>query len=681
MSAIRSKADIQLNLLERAANDPKRTYKRALVDRLFSFLHDLLNDRRWPKKIIMSFYEELKRRNVVKVAVLYVVATWLILQVADVLFDALELPSMWVRLVLAILILGFPLALIFSWVYEMTPEGLKREKDVDRSQSITSDTARKVNVLIIVMLALAIGAVVMNQLIGQASPFVLISVVILLVVVAVVLVRLVPTATPAPILAEPTNATVALATEPSANAPTAIAVLPFVNMSSDDEQEYFSDGLSEELLNLLTKIPELRVAARTSSFSYKGKDVKVAQIGEELNVAHVLEGSVRKSGNRVRITAQLIHAEDGYHLWSESYDRTLDDVFAIQDEIAAEVVAQLKVTLLSAAPVVKETDPEAYALFLQARHLARQGTTQAFEQSVTLYQQALAVAPDYIAAWDGLAAVYSDQTDRGLRPTEEGYALARRAADKALAIDPDYAKGYARLGWIKMVHDHDLAAAARHLERAMELDPIDPDILGDAAVLAEDLGRLDEAIALQEYVVARDPVNSRAHRRLGLSYLSAGRLDDAIASFRTTLTLSAGQLGVGQLMGVALLKKGDPEAALEAMRREAGGGWRQIGLAMAYHALGQLADSDAALAEAIEKVEQEASYNIAYALAFCGEADRAFAWLDKAVQYNDPGLAQVANMPMFANIHSDPRWLPFLESIGKSPEQLAAIEFEVTRPE
>jgi tetratricopeptide (TPR) repeat protein len=359
----------------------------------------------------------------------------------------------------------------------------------------------------------------------------------------------------------------------------------------------------------------------------------------------------------------------------------LDDVFAIQDEIAAEVVAQLKVTLLSAAPIVKETDPEAYALFLQARHLAHQGTTQAFEQSITLYQQVLAVAPDYIAAWEGLAAVYSDQTDRGLRPTEEGYALAHAAADKALAIDPDYAKGYARLGWITMLHDRDLAAAARHLERAMELDPIDPDILGDAAVLAEDLGRLDDAVALQEYVVARDPVNSRAHRRLGLSYLSAGRLDDAIASFRTTLTLSPGQLGAGQLMGVTLLKKGEPEAALAAMQLEAGGGWRQIGLAMAYHALGQMAESDAAMAEAIKKVEQEASYNIAYVLAFRGEADRAFAWLAKAVQYNDPGLAQVANMPMFANIHSDPRWLPFLEKIGKSPKQLAAIEFEVTLPE
>jgi TolB-like protein/Tfp pilus assembly protein PilF len=629
----------------------------------------------------MSFYEELKRRNVVKAAVLYVIASWLILQIADVLFDAMELPPTWVRLVLAILILGFPLALIFSWVFEITPEGLQREKDVDRSQSITADTGRKVNVLIIVMLALAIAVVVMDQLMGQVSPFVLIGVVVLLLIAAIVLARLVPSATSARVPAEPALAAAAAGTEPAGETPKAIAVLPFVNMSSDKEQEYFSDGLSEELLNLLSKIPELRVAARTSSFSYKGKDVKVAQIGAELNVGHVLEGSVRKSGDRVRITVQLIQAEDGYHLWSETYDRTLDDVFAIQDEIAAEVVAQLKVTLLSAAPIVEETDPEAYALFLQARHLARQGATESFEQSVALYQQALAIAPAYIAAWDGLAAVYCDQTDRGLRPIEEGYALARVAADKALAIDPDYPQGHARLGWIAIAYDGALAAAARHLERALELEPTDLDILGDAADLAGSLGRLDEAIALQEYVVARDPVNARGHRRMGVSYLWAGRLDEAIASFRTALTLSPGHLSVWNLIGTALLLKGEPEAALTAMQQESGPGWRLNGLVMAHHALGQAAESDVALAKWIEISEQMAAYNIAYVLAFRGETDRAFEWLDKAVQYKDPGLSQIAMEPRFANIRTDPRWLPFLESIGKSPDQLAAIEFEVTLPE
>jgi TolB-like protein len=628
----------------------------------------------------MSFYEELKRRNVAKVAVLYVVASWIILQVADVLFDALELPSTWVRLVLAILILGFPLALIFSWVYEMTPEGLKREKNLDRSQSTTPETGRKVNVLIVFLLALAIGSVVMDQLTGRVSTLVLIAAIVLIVVAAVVLARVVSTATPAVSPVESSVESDVSRAEPAGDTPNTIAVLPFVNMSSDTEQEFFSDGLSEELLNLLSRISALRVAARTSSFSYKDKDVKVSQIGDELNVAHVLEGSVRKSGNRVRITVQLIHAEDGYHLWSETYDRTLDDVFAIQDEIAAEVVAQLRITLLKGAPIVSETDPEAYALFLQARHLGRQGNATAFDQSIALYQRALAIDPTYIAAWDGIATAYSDMTDRGLRPSEEGYALVREAADKMLAIDPDFAKGHAHLARIGIILDGDLTAAADRTNRALELDLTNLDILGDAADLAIYLDRPKQALILHEYVIARDPMNAREHRRIGISYFMSGRLDEAIASFRTALNLSPTHLGVQSYIGMSLLLKSEPEAALAAMNEESGRGWRLNGQAMAYHALGQAADSDAALAEEIELVERVAAYNIAYAMAFRGDTDRAFEWLDKAVQYKDPGLSQIVAEPRFANIQNDPRWLPFLASIGKSPQQLAAIKFEVRLP-
>ena len=537
----------------------------------------------------MSVYEELKRRNVVKAAVLYIVSSWLILQVADVLFDALELPSTWLRLVLAILILGLPLTLIFSWVYEMTPDGLKREKDVDRNPSTTFETSRKVNILIIVMLALAIGAAFIEQLTGQVSPLVIVGVIVVLVVATFLLVRFVPSA--ASVSTVPTISTEAPATEapkqePANDSHQSIAVLPFVNMSSDAEQEYFSDGLSEELLNLLSKIPELRVAARTSSFSYKGKDVKVAQIGEELNVTHVLEGSVRKAGDRVRITTQLIQVENGYHLWSETYDRTLDDVFAIQDEIAAEVVAQLKVKLLGSPPSATTTDPQAYALYLQARHLGRQGTTRSFEQSITLFEQALAIAPDYVAAWDSLTEVYCEQTNRGLRPSEEGYALAREAANRSLAIDEDYPQSHARLAMIAINYDADLPAAARHLERALELDPTDLDILGHAAILAATLDRVDEAVALQECVIARDPVNARSHSRMGNFYLWAGRLDDAHASFLTALTLSPGYMGAQQMTGTVLLLKGEKDAALAAMQRETGKGWRLIGLVLAYHLLG-----------------------------------------------------------------------------------------------
>jgi serine/threonine protein kinase/Tfp pilus assembly protein PilF len=459
-----------------------------------------------------------------------------------------------------------------------------------------------------------------------------------------------------------------------------IAVLPFADMSPDKDQEYFSDGISEELLNLLAKIPELQVAARTSSFSYKGENVKIADVARDLNVAHILEGSVRKAGNEVRITAQLIKADDGFHMWSETWDRSLDDIFAIQDEIAADVVAQLKVTLLGAAPTVEATDPAAYALYLQARQLGRQGTAEGLEQSMALYQQALAIDPDYAAAWAGLARNYYTQAGTELHPIDEGYQLAREAANRALAIDPEYAPAYAQLGYIAVYHG-DLAAAARHLERALALDPTNSDIIANAAILARSLGRLDEAIALQEYAVGRDPVNPIGHARLGLFYLWAGRPDESIASYRTTLSLSPGRIGAKHNIGEALLLKGEPEAALAAIQQESSELWRMVGLPMAYHALGQAAESDATLAELIEKYEQETAYNIAYVLALRGEADRAFEWLDKAVQYNDPGLSEIAATNLFTNIHDDPRWLPFLESIGRSPEQLAAIEFEVTLPQ
>jgi len=455
-----------------------------------------------------------------------------------------------------------------------------------------------------------------------------------------------------------------------------IAVLPFVNMSSDPEQEYFSDGISEELLNLLAKIPEMQVAARTSSFSFKGQNLEIPEIAERLNVAHVLEGSVRKAGNEVRITAQLIRADDGFHVWSQTWDRTLDDIFAIQDEIAADVAAQLKVTLLGAAPTVEATDLAAYALYLQARQLGRRGTAEDLEQSMALYQQALAIDPDYAAAWAGLARDYYTRAGTELHPIDEGYQLAREAANRALAIDPEYAPAYAQLGYIAVYHG-DLAAAARHLERALALDPTNSDIIANAAILARSLGRLDEAITLQEYAVARDPVNPIGHARLGLFYLWAGRLDESIVSYRTTLSLSPGRIGAQHNIGEALLLKGEPEAALAAIQQESSELWRMVGLPMAYHALGQAAESDAALAELIEKYEQETAYNIAYVLALRNEADRAFEWLDKAVQYNDPGLVEIPATNLFTNIHDDPRWLPFLESIGKSPEQLAAIEFEV----
>jgi TolB-like protein/Flp pilus assembly protein TadD len=593
----------------------------------------------------MSLYDELKRRNVLRVGAAYVVASWLLIQIAETIFPLFGFDDTPARIVVIVLAIGFPLFLLFSWVFELTPEGLKRETEIDRAVSTTHTTGKKLDRIIIVLLALALGYFAFDKFVLD----------------------------PVRDAGELAVATQEARQEGRSEAlvesygDKSIAVLPFVNMSDDPGNEYFSDGISEELLNLLAKIPELRVIARTSSFSYKGKDVKVAELARELKVHYVLEGSVRKAGHQVRITAQLIEAQSETHLWSETYDRTLDDVFAIQDEIAAEVVARLKITLLGDAPKAEKTDPEVYALYLQARHLGRRGTSGDWEQSSALYQQALAIDPNYASAWSGLADSYITQAGWGLRSLDEGFTLARETANQALALDPVYAPAHASLSRIALIYDRDLESAARHLEHALALEPANPEILSVVANLVATLGRSDEAIAIGEYVVNRDPINPVYHEHLGFSYLWARRLDEAIASFRTALTLSPRFRAVHYRIGVALILKGELQTALVEIQQEQRVPKRLEGEVMVYHALGQAVASNAAMAELIDKYEHGSAYNIAYVLAFRGEADRAFAWLDKAVRYNDTGLQQIASQLEFTNIHDDPRWLHFLEFMGMSP--------------
>jgi tetratricopeptide (TPR) repeat protein len=419
------------------------------------------------------------------------------------------------------------------------------------------------------------------------------------------------------------------------------------------------------------------VAARTSSFSFKGKGVEIPEIARQLHVANVLEGSVRRSGEQLRITAQLIRAAEGYHLWSETYDRKMDDIFKIQDEIAGEVVKELKVKLLGAAPKVRTTDPKAYALYLQARELGRQVTPEALAKSDALYRQVLEIDPRYAPAWNGLGWNFTNKVSIGLMSGQEGYARAREAIEKALGIDPDYAPAHAALGYIAMYGDNDLAGAARHFQRAMALDPTDLDVLRRAATFLGNLGRLDEALTLEEAMVRRDPVNVSTLNKLSIDQCLAGRYDAAIASLRTVLSLSPNRAQAHSELGTALMLKGDATAALAEIEQEKSEIWRMIGLPMAYCALGRKTDADAAFNALIAKYEKDFAYNIAHVYAFCGDADKAFEWLDKAVAYQDPGLAEIVTENLFDKIHSDPRWLPFLRKIGKAPDQLAKIEFKV----
>jgi TolB-like protein/Flp pilus assembly protein TadD len=463
--------------------------------------------------------------------------------------------------------------------------------------------------------------------------------------------------------------------------PNSIAVLPFVNMSDDPANEYFSDGVSEELLNLLARIHELKVISRSSTFSFKDKDVDIPTIAEQLNVAYVLEGSVRKADERVRVTVQLIDAYSDTHVWSDTYDRNLDDIFAIQDDIARTVVERLKITLLGQTPRSEETDPEAYMLYLQARHLGNRGTGEGTEQSIALYKEALAVVPGYAAAWSGLANGYLNLYLHGQMTREESIRQARDASEKALQLDKNHAPAYAHLSRIELTYDRDLRLAASHLQHALTLEPTNPEILHRAIVMAYRLGRMDEAIRIGRFTIGRDPGNPESHYYLGIAYLWAGRLDDSIESFRTTQMLSPEYTSVHYRTGVALLLKGKPESALAEMQLEQHRAKQLEGLTIANFALGKLDQSSAALEELIEKYEFNSAYNIAYVLAYCGENDRAFEWLGRAAQFNDSGFTQLAYQPEFTNIHDDPRWAPYLESVGMSPTQLGAIDFSAVLPQ
>jgi len=588
-----------------------------------------------------SFFAELKRRNVLRAGVLYAGAVWAFGQGLSQFSPAIGLPDWSTRWFLIAAVIGFPFWIAFAWFYEFTPSGLKRESEIDAADSVAHHTGRKLNYWITGVLAVAVVLLLTNTF----------------------------------VLHHGVNEQAAIVAPPNS-----IAVLPFTNESADKQQDYFADGIAEDLLNLLTEVQSLRVAARTSSFAFQGKGLGIPEIAAKLHVANVLEGSVRKAGDEVRITAQLVRAADGYQIWSQSYDRKLDDIFAIQDGIAADVVKQLKVKLLGTAPKARATDPRAYALYLQARQLGRQSTADAFKSSDALYRQALAIDPRYVQAWVGLAGNFSNEASAGVLSNAQGLRQAREAAGKALAIAPDYAPAQAGLGYIA-TSQSDLPAAARYFERAVALDPTDLDVLRNNAQLLQTLGRLSPAIAVDEYVLARDPVNPTTLQNLGINYLYARRYDEAIATFHTLLSLSPGFGGAHYAVGVALLLKGDAPGGLAQMQQEKAEVWRMIGLPLVYCALGRKADADAAFAALIAKYAKDTSYNIAYDYAYCGEADPAFAWLDQAVAYQDPGLSGIVTENLFDKIRHDPRWLPFLRKLGYAPEQLAKIKFTVTLPD
>ncbi len=591
----------------------------------------------------MNFFEELNRRNVFKIAIAYSITSWVIAQMAALAADSFLAPEWVMKMIITILMLGFPVALVMAWAYEMTPGGLKRERDLDSSEH-KRQASGKLDRTIVVALIAALAYIAYDKLVIDPKHEA----------------NLLETVQSQ--IAEPVSGTQETG-ETTEVSKQSIAVLPFVNMSDDAANEYFSEGLSEELLNLLVKIPELQVAARTSSFSFKGKDVKIAQIAKELNVSHVLEGSVRKSGNHVRITAQLIKADDGFHLWSETYDRTLDDIFVVQDEIANAVVEALKITLMGSMPETQQTDPEVYALYLQGKYFTNIKGKENLEKAVEFLEQGLAIDPDYAPLWVAIGVTYQEQRKYRFRSTEEANTLSMAAVEKALAIDSNMASAWASLAYMKR-SQLDWNGARVAIEKALELEPNSTFVMGTAATLAGTFGQLERSIELFEKYLKLDPLSLSTLRALGSRYANIGRYDDALKTFNRLKAINPQFPGINFQISQVYLFKGEPETALAEIEKGPHERIYPYAKATALSTMGKEEEAQAIINKLVQDPDHILHFPMASIFAWRGENDLAFEWLEKAYQQRPGNLVFFLRNPWFKNLENDPRYLVFVEKLG-----------------
>ena len=446
-----------------------------------------------------------------------------------------------------------------------------------------------------------------------------------------------------------------------------IAVLPFVDMSEKHDQEYFSDGLSEELIDLLTKVPELRVPARTSSFYFKGKSDDIATIAQRLRVANVLEGSVRRSGATLRVTAQLIRADNGYHLWSETYDRQLKDIFEVQDEIAGAVVVALKLRLggLSQTSRQRTSNIDAYNEYLLGRQFDNRGELgELLQRSIDAYKRAIALDPGYAAAYAGLAV--SEATRADMMGEGAGLERARAAADKAIALAPADADAYAARGYLRFLFDWDWAGARVDLEKALSLDPKDSDAQRNYGSLLLTIGSPAASIAAIKKALELDPLAARSWSALAGSLMVVGDHAGAREALRRGLEINPESAYILETLAILQLLEGKFPEALQNFGKTKYDGFRLPGTAMAEHSLGHAGESRRALDESVAKVAKESAYQIAEAFAWCGESDKAFEWLDRAYRQHDGGLASINTDPLLVSLHAHPRYKVFLRKMNLS---------------
>jgi len=601
----------------------------------------------------MSLLQELQRRNVIRVATAYVVAAWLIVQVAETTFEAFGFGPDTLRLVIVILAIGFLPAVIAAWVLEWTPDGLKLDKDVDSSAPGNAKTSRLLDRAIIVGLTLAVGFFAYDKFVLD------------------------------PERDEAREQVVAEEARSEAvkgfYGDRSIAVLPFVNMSSDPEQVFFAEGISEEVLNLLARIRELRVISRSSAFSSKLSDLEISEVARLLDVAHILEGSVRKSGNQVRVTAQLIDASTDTHLWSRTYDRDLVNVFAIQDEIAADVATNLEITLLRPLPKSRAIDPEVRSLTAQASQIQEMRPENTGRKMELLLDRALTIDPDYVPALELMVyALFFLEREGQIDATEEEERFQQIKA-RVLALEPDN-------GFIDSITAFDLAYAEGDLENAalffdsaVAKDPADSKIVRLAGVFAGRIGRQDISVRLLEHQVAVDPLCFQCLYQLSRAYMFAGTFKKAELARSRYLAISDGPFYHFSLMK---LLQGDAAAALLIVEDKPDDHYQALAIrAMANFDLGRPTEAEAAF-EILVALPDSSKFGLLDEVsAWMNKKDQAFTYLSEAAERNPIGVRSVVFSPALRNLHDDPRWTEFRNSIGMSEERLAAIEFDPQLPE
>jgi TolB-like protein/Tfp pilus assembly protein PilF len=568
----------------------------------------------------------LRRRKVVQWGLAYAAGAWVLLQVLALVVESYEWPHAVMRIAFGLAVLGFLAAVVLAWYH-----GDRGEQRVTRPE---------------------LGILAVLALLGGGLLW-----------------RLEHTAETTPAVT-PQATTGTRAILPANDA--SIAVLPFVNMSADREQEYFADGMSEEVLNLLAQLPQLRVIARTSSFSFKGKGADIATIARALNVAHVLEGSVRKSGDTVRITAQLIRASDSSHLWSQTYDRKLTDVFQVQDEIASAVVAVLKVKLLPTQQVMnthRTANPEAYDQYLLGKLYFGRATPDDFRLAVKAYERAISLDPGYAAAVAGLAAAVSfasDYVETGASQ-EAGRKRAFELADKAIALAPDFADAYTQRGFLRNALIWDWKGAREDFEKALALEPGSSEVHIGLGELLVSQGQHEEAAAEFRRAIELDPLSGSAWFDLSWSLLAGSHWPEARAALNRTLEINPQHSFANFSLGCLELLQGRAKDALVPFAR-AGSYWSLAGSAMAEHTLGNARESQRRLDEMVAKYAPVAAYQIAEVHAWRGDVDEAFEWLERAYVQRDAGLGlSIKGDPLLARLRGDPRFAAMLEKLRLPP--------------